>query len=127
MRKQPIVAIDGPAASGKSSTARAVARALGFTHFDSGAVYRALTYLALADLGRPQQAADSLQAASRKGPPNAEILYYLAQAELASGRYAQAAASAQQALAADASHEPSRQLLARLAQSSAQPAGQIVR
>jgi len=53
MRKQPIVAIDGPAASGKSSTARAVARALGFTHFDSGAVYRALTYLALADLGAP--------------------------------------------------------------------------
>ncbi len=53
MRKQPIVAIDGPAASGKSSTARAVAQALGFTHFDSGAVYRALTYLAIADLGAP--------------------------------------------------------------------------
>lgn len=54
MRNQPIVAIDGPAASGKSTTARAVAEALGFTHFDSGAVYRALTYLALEDLGAPE-------------------------------------------------------------------------
>lgn len=42
-----IIAIDGPAGSGKSSTARAVARALGFTHLDSGAFYRALTYAAL--------------------------------------------------------------------------------
>lgn len=54
MRNKPIVAIDGPAASGKSTTARAVAQALGFTHFDSGAVYRALTYLALTDLGAPE-------------------------------------------------------------------------
>ncbi|HUF05873.1 MAG TPA: (d)CMP kinase [Candidatus Binatia bacterium] len=42
-----IVAIDGPAGSGKSSTARAVARALGFRHLDSGALYRALTLAAL--------------------------------------------------------------------------------
>ena len=37
------IAIDGPAASGKSSTAKAVARALGFRHVDSGALYRAVT------------------------------------------------------------------------------------
>lgn len=37
------IAIDGPAASGKSSTAKAVARALGFHHVDSGALYRAAT------------------------------------------------------------------------------------
>jgi cytidylate kinase len=37
------IAIDGPAASGKSSTAKAVARALGFRHVDSGALYRAAT------------------------------------------------------------------------------------
>lgn len=37
------IAIDGPAASGKSSTARAVARALGFHHVDSGSLYRAAT------------------------------------------------------------------------------------
>jgi cytidylate kinase len=39
-----VIAIDGPAASGKSSTAAAVARALGFTHVDSGSLYRALTW-----------------------------------------------------------------------------------
>lgn len=42
-----IIAIDGPAGSGKSSTARAVAHALGFRHLDSGAFYRALTWAAL--------------------------------------------------------------------------------
>ncbi|HSJ12912.1 MAG TPA: (d)CMP kinase [Longimicrobiales bacterium] len=38
-----IVTLDGPAGSGKSSTAREVARRLGFRHLDSGAFYRALT------------------------------------------------------------------------------------
>lgn len=42
-----VVAIDGPAASGKSSTARAVARVLGWHHLDSGALYRAVTRVAL--------------------------------------------------------------------------------
>jgi len=46
-RSRPIVAIDGPAASGKSTTARAVADALGFQHIDTGALYRAVTLLAL--------------------------------------------------------------------------------
>src|SRR3954462_6556029 len=36
-----LVAIDGPAGAGKSTVARAVARALGFTYLDSGAMYRA--------------------------------------------------------------------------------------
>jgi cytidylate kinase len=38
-----VIAIDGPAASGKSSTAQWVAKRLGFNHVDSGALYRALT------------------------------------------------------------------------------------
>ncbi len=38
-----VVTIDGPAASGKSSTAQWVARRLGFRHVDSGALYRAAT------------------------------------------------------------------------------------
>jgi len=42
-----IIGIDGPAGSGKSSTARAVAARLGFRHLDSGAFYRALTLAAL--------------------------------------------------------------------------------
>lgn len=47
-----IVTLDGPAGSGKSSTARAVAARLGFRHLDSGAFYRALTRAAL-DAGIP--------------------------------------------------------------------------
>lgn len=42
-----VVAIDGPAASGKSSTAQWVATELGFTHIDSGSLYRAATAAAL--------------------------------------------------------------------------------
>lgn len=41
------IAIDGPAASGKSSTAQWVAAELGFRHVDSGAIYRAATAAAL--------------------------------------------------------------------------------
>src|SRR5512141_3358589 len=37
------IAIDGPAASGKSSTAKSVARELGYRHVDSGSLYRAVT------------------------------------------------------------------------------------
>lgn len=43
----PIIAVDGPAGSGKSSTARAVAERIGFVHMDSGALYRAVTLAAL--------------------------------------------------------------------------------
>jgi cytidylate kinase len=41
--KKMAIAIDGPAASGKSSTAKAIARELGIHHVDSGALYRAAT------------------------------------------------------------------------------------
>ncbi|MBX6363646.1 MAG: (d)CMP kinase [Gemmatimonadetes bacterium] len=57
-----IVTIDGPAGSGKSSTAREVARRLGFRHLDSGAFYRALTYAALA-AGIPPERWPELSAA----------------------------------------------------------------
>jgi len=42
-----MITIDGPAGSGKSTTARLVANRLGFTYLDTGAMYRALTLLAL--------------------------------------------------------------------------------
>ncbi len=45
--KQVAIAIDGPAASGKSSVARAVARRLGFCFVNTGAMYRAFTLLVL--------------------------------------------------------------------------------
>jgi len=53
-RSDPIVTIDGPAGSGKSTTAREVARRLGFRHLDSGALYRALTF-ALLESGCPPE------------------------------------------------------------------------
>lgn len=52
-RSRPVVAIDGPAGSGKSTTARAVAEELGFVHLDSGALYRAVTLVALEGPGAP--------------------------------------------------------------------------
>jgi cytidylate kinase len=42
-----IIAIDGPAGSGKSTTARLVAKKLGFVYLDTGAMYRAITFKAL--------------------------------------------------------------------------------
>jgi cytidylate kinase len=44
-----IIAIDGPVASGKSSVGRTLAQKLGYLFFDTGLMYRALTYLALRD------------------------------------------------------------------------------
>jgi cytidylate kinase len=64
---QFVVAIDGPAASGKSSTAKRVAERLGIHHADSGALYRAATVARLRQGGAPEEwTADSvLSAASR--------------------------------------------------------------
>ena len=42
-----VIAIDGPAASGKSSVARELARRLGFVYVNSGAMYRAVTWRVL--------------------------------------------------------------------------------
>ena len=42
-----IIAIDGPAGSGKSTIAKMVAERLNYTYLDTGAMYRAITYLAL--------------------------------------------------------------------------------
>lgn len=47
MSKKIIIAIDGPAGSGKSTAAKNLAQKLGFTYLDTGAMYRAITYLAL--------------------------------------------------------------------------------
>ena len=43
-----LIAIDGPAGAGKSTVARALAEALGFTYLDSGAMYRCVALLWLA-------------------------------------------------------------------------------
>jgi cytidylate kinase len=48
LRPPSVIAIDGPAASGKSTVGEAVADRLGYLYFDTGAMYRAVTWLALA-------------------------------------------------------------------------------
>lgn len=62
----PVIAIDGPAASGKSSTGLAVARALGWNHLDTGSLYRGLTRVAL-DISQLGNAAEILAAAEARG------------------------------------------------------------
>lgn len=47
MNKRLVIAIDGPAGAGKSSVARQVAHRLGYVYIDTGAMYRAITLLAL--------------------------------------------------------------------------------
>ena len=53
--RKVVVAIDGPAASGKSSTAQWVAEKLGFRHVDSGSLYRAVTAARLRAGGSPDE------------------------------------------------------------------------
>jgi CMP/dCMP kinase len=55
-----VVAIDGPAGAGKSTVARAAARALGFTYLDSGAMYRAVGLLTLRSGGAASEQAEGL-------------------------------------------------------------------
>ena len=54
-RRTSVIAIDGPAASGKSSTAQMVADKLGFLHVDSGSLYRAATAAILRHERDPSQ------------------------------------------------------------------------
>jgi cytidylate kinase len=66
-RKHQVIAIDGPAASGKSSTAQWVAQELGYRHVDSGALYRGVTAARLDVGGAPDEWSDDslLEAAGR--------------------------------------------------------------
>ena len=66
-----VIAIDGPAASGKSSVARELARRLGFVYVNSGAIYRAITWYVLRrgigpdDGGRIARTVESAQISCR--------------------------------------------------------------
>jgi cytidylate kinase len=61
-----VVAIDGPSGSGKSSTSRGVARALGLAYLDTGAMYRAMAWYML---DRGVDVHDPLAVAARAGEP----------------------------------------------------------
>lgn len=56
-----VVAIDGPAGAGKSTVARALARELGFTYLDSGAMYRAVGLMTLRNGGAASDQAERLE------------------------------------------------------------------
>ena len=59
-----IIAIDGPSASGKSTTAKGVAERLGITHLDTGAMYRAVTLGIIEhdiDLNNPERICEFLE------------------------------------------------------------------
>lgn len=62
-----IIAIDGPAASGKSTVAKALARRLGARHLDTGAMYRAVAWLAL-ESGVPLDDAEGIAELARLNP-----------------------------------------------------------
>jgi tetratricopeptide (TPR) repeat protein len=72
--------------------------------------YQGLSYLALQ---RYDDAADSLSAATLRERPTAEIFCRLAEAQWSAGRSAEALAAAEQALAIDPEHKPTRALLAQ--------------
>lgn len=63
-----VVAIDGPAGAGKSTVARALADALGFTYLDSGSMYRAVALQALRNGSSPAEAARELDLELAKSP-----------------------------------------------------------
>jgi len=74
-----VIAIDGPAASGKSSTASLVARRLGWVHLDSGALYRAITLGALDNLGGRGALKESLTVPGSGSPWSAQQIVALAE------------------------------------------------
>lgn len=78
--------------------------------------------LAYAELGRFDDAVDSLSTAIVRGPPTPDILCRLAEAHWAAGRPNDATAVAQQALALDPQHPASRDLIARFSMAQQAPA-----
>ena len=83
--------------------------------------------LAYKALGRPDEAVESLYAASLRGAPRAELLYQLALAEQAAGRDTAAVSTVQQALAIDSQHQLSQILLANLQSDSPVNGGVMLR
>lgn len=61
MIKHVVVAIDGPAAAGKSTVAKIVAKKLGYTYIDTGAMYRAFTWYTMHKGVDPQNEQESIK------------------------------------------------------------------
>ena len=58
MQQKPIIAIDGPAGAGKSTVTKAFAKELGFIYLDTGAMYRAVTWLIISNSINPNDQAE---------------------------------------------------------------------
>ncbi len=58
MQQKPIIAIDGPAGAGKSTVTKAFAKKLGFIYLDTGAMYRAVTWLIISNSIDPTDQAE---------------------------------------------------------------------
>jgi cytidylate kinase len=73
--RDPVICIDGPAASGKTTVAKALAERLGFLYLDTGVLYRALTWVALrrgispSDEERLAELARSIDIEVKPAPP----------------------------------------------------------
>lgn len=89
MGKKLSIAIDGPAAAGKSTVAKIVAEKLSYIYIDTGAMYRAFTYKALAekiDIERPEALYDALMKTDiRLVPSQNGQLVYLNQQDITKG------------------------------------------
>lgn len=66
MTKNIIVAVDGPAGSGKSSVSKEVAKRCNLQYIDSGALYRSITWIVLQDQGKVEQGMDFVEILSSK-------------------------------------------------------------
>ncbi len=67
-KQGPVIAIDGPAGTGKSSATHRLADSLGFVHVDTGALYRAIAFLALENSCSPETLARSVHLEFRRMP-----------------------------------------------------------
>ena len=85
-----VIAIDGPAASGKSSTAALVARRLGWVHLDSGALYRAITLAVLDNLAGETWSAQQIVALAEDLPVRLVLVGDMFRPEVAGVDVAQA-------------------------------------
>jgi len=72
--RTPVIAIDGPAASGKGTLARRIAAALDFDHLDSGALYRAVALTVLQSGNLAEDAGAAIAAARALDPARAATL-----------------------------------------------------
>lgn len=71
----PIIAIDGPAASGKGTLSRRIADELNYAHMDTGLLYRAVAFQVVQSGGRPDNKDAAIQAAHRlAGQKNPSVL-----------------------------------------------------